>query len=255
MQNDLSILRELAKAYAELAQQPVNAERVGRYRELNRPKPVRPPVLVFEVPWGELRDQALRLRCVDPEARALEDLMRKTLYQWERFQGDYAVHPYARVPIALRQSGYGVESEERQRLSETGSDIRSHAYLDRLPDEEAAERLHLPTVELDEALTEQRLGLYRQVFDGLLPVKKAGVSLYFASWDQIPRLHGVENCLMDLYDRPAFAHLLIERFTQFHEYELTRFEELNVLDTDPYYLHCTSFAVIFSRSMSLTGRS
>ena len=59
------------------------------------------------------------------------------------------------------------------------------------------------------------------------------------SWDVIPRLHGVENCLYDLYDRPEFMHAVIEKFTQLHEYELTRYEQLNVLETDPYYLHCT----------------
>jgi len=77
------------------------------------------------------------------------------------------------------------------------------------------------------------------VFEGLLKVRKAGVSLYMPSWDVIPRLHGVQNCMLDLYDRPEFMHAVIDWFTRIHEHELTRYEELNVMETDPYYLHCT----------------
>ncbi|MBQ1954623.1 MAG: hypothetical protein II350_02680, partial [Clostridia bacterium] len=69
-----------------------------------------------------------------------------------------------------------------------------------------------------------------------------GVGLYLASWDQIPRFHGVENCLMDLYDDPDYAHLLISKFTENHIAVMKQYEALNVLDTDPLYLHCTPAA-------------
>jgi uroporphyrinogen-III decarboxylase len=49
----------------------------------------------------------------------------------------------------------------------------------------------------------------------------------------------MENCLTDLYDNPDFIHKIMEKFTQIHEYEIRRYDELNVFDTDPYYIHCT----------------
>ena len=47
-----------------------------------------------------------------------------------------------------------------------------------------------------------------------MPVRKSGVILYMPSWDVIPRLHGVENCMIDLYERPKDAFYLIEVETQ-----------------------------------------
>lgn len=241
--DDRIILRELAKSFAETAALDVNAERVERYRKVNALQEARPPVLVFEVPWGEISDcEELRCRCTDPAARALEWDMRAALYQWKYFQGDYALHPYARCPVAVRNSGIGLSISEDASYGDTGTSIYSHHYKDQIPDIESLEKIRMPEITLDEEGTQKRLALYSEVFNGMMPVKKAGVGLYFASWDHIPRLHGVENCLMDLYDDPEYIHALMERMTQVNEHELDRYEALNILDTDAYYLHCTPAA-------------
>lgn len=56
MNKDLIKIRELAEKYAVAALDGVNTERTRNYRELNSLKVVRPPVLVFEIPFGEFSD-------------------------------------------------------------------------------------------------------------------------------------------------------------------------------------------------------
>lgn len=239
-QKDRDILRSLGEVYARAACSAESAERVERFRRLNSLERVRPPVLVFEVPWGEFAEcEELRLLCEDAQCRNLEWQMRTALYQWAHFQADYALHPYWRVPLAVRNSGVGLKISETTIESMTGTSIMSHAFHDLLPDEASLHKIQTPQITHDLAATARALAFAEAVFCDILPVKKAGVSLYFASWDVIPRLHGVENCLMDLCARPEFAHALIARFTEIHEHELSEYERLNVLDTDPYYLHCT----------------
>lgn len=66
----MQIIRELAKRYAAAAFDGINASRTRNYRELNSLKIVRPPVLVFEVPYGEFSGcDELRLLCEDSAYR------------------------------------------------------------------------------------------------------------------------------------------------------------------------------------------
>lgn len=239
--SDLQILRQLAGEYAELAMTDFNLATPNRYRDLNSLRhDVRPPVLVFEEPWGEFTHEELQLRCEDPLNRQLENRLRRDIFKVRHHRGDYAIKPYAEAQVALNDSGYGFTVQDHRTIeSLTGSSISAHSYTDQLPDESALEKFRMPEITINEDATNANVALASQVFDGLLKVRKAGVVLYMASWDVIPRLHGVQNCMFDLYDRPEFMHAVIDMFTRVHEHELTRYEELNVLETDPYYTHCT----------------
>ncbi len=239
--NDYQILRQLAGEYAELAQSDFNLAIPDRYRDLNSLRhDVRPPVLVFEEPWGEFHHEELRLQCEDPHCRELEQRLRRDLFKVRHHRGDYALKPYAEAVVELHHSGCGFTfTDERTIESMTGSDISSHSYVDQLADASALEKFRMPEISINEEKTAANVALAARVFDGLLRVRKAGVSLYLASWDDIPRLHGVENCMIDLYDEPEFMHAVIDTMTRIHEHEIARYEELNVLETDPYYIHCT----------------
>ncbi|MBE5776541.1 MAG: hypothetical protein E7326_03470 [Clostridiales bacterium] len=239
--NDLDILRGLADEYTHIALSDDNRAIPGRYRDLNRPDAsVRPPVLVFEEPWDELENEELRPLCRDERMRNMEVILRRELFKLRHHRGDYAVKPYAEVPVALSTGDWGFRVQDKRTIeSLTGSAISAHSYVDQLTDERALEKFRLPDIAIDDRETSARTELTYRVFHGLLPLRRGGISLYMPSWDVIPRLHGVENCMIDLYDRPEFMHAVIEMFTRLHEHELTRYEELNVLESDPYYLHCT----------------
>ena len=239
--NDILILRQLAGQYAESAMAESNLAIPDRYRDLNSLKGgVRPPVLVFEEPWDEFSDGELSLQCTDARNRRMEQWLRRELFKMKHHRGDYAIKPYAPAQVVLHNSGYGFSVQDDRTIeSLTGSSISAHSYTDQLKDESALEKFRMPDITINAEETAANIEQASKVFDGLLKVRKTGVMLYMASWDVIPRLHGVQNCMMDLYDRPEFMHAVIEMFTRIHEHELTRYEELNVLETDPYYTHCT----------------
>ena len=168
---DTAILRELAAQYAQVATSEACRARPERYRQLNSLQRVRPPVLVFEVPWGELTgEEALQCRCEDAENRQIEQDLRRKLYQFRHFEGDFTVHPHYRVDVRLHSTGIGLMTQEETRDSGTGSDIQSHHYDDQLPDLAAVERLQLPQITYDRAATEARRGPLR----GRLPRPSAG---------------------------------------------------------------------------------
>ena len=237
---DMNILRSLAGEYAEIALKEDNLAIPDRYRDLNSLKAcVRPPVLVFEEPWGEIKDDELNLLCSDARCRALESRLRLDIFKCRHHRGDYALKPYAEARVVIEDSGCGFSVRDRRIESLTGSSISSHRYEDLLEDEASLEKFRMPEVSLNEAETAKNVELVSKVFDGILKVRKAGIMLYMPTWDDIAMLRGVENCMVDLYDRPDYTHSIVEIITRIHEYRLTRYEELNVLETDPYYCHCT----------------
>ena len=77
---DQEILRELANAYMEAANEPVNAERRERAYATNGLQAVRPLVWIHELPWHELNiDDALTLRCEGALAREIESELQNSL--------------------------------------------------------------------------------------------------------------------------------------------------------------------------------
>ncbi len=243
MDKELETVRELAKEYAEIVLSDVCLDRAERFRRLNSLEIVRPPVLVFEVPWREFENDVPELKTVCPPEsryRGEEYGLRQFLFRWKHFQGDYTEHPYKRVQVSVNNSGDGLKISENVINAESGSAIQSHIFHDVLKDEDDINKIKTPEISIDEEGTRRKMELAETIYRGILPVKRSGVNLpSFTSWDQIPRFHGVDNVLMDFYDRPGFAHALVERFTQNLEHIVNEYERLNIIDTDPYYIHCT----------------
>jgi len=71
--NDRSILRRLAGEYFNLSQQERFRENRKLHRAVNDLRPIRPVVLIDELPWAELNgDGEMTLRCEDPILRGVE---------------------------------------------------------------------------------------------------------------------------------------------------------------------------------------
>ncbi len=239
LEHDFEVLRRLAEEYASFALADEFAKKPDEYRKLNSLNQIRPPVLVFEVPYSEFSDcDELRLQCHDPSNFSLENNLRREIYKCRHFRGDFILHPYFRSGVAIKDTGIGVNIDENTAASTTGSDIKSHYYNDRLKDEEDLAKIRMPEVSHDLNETNRRLEYHSEIFKDIMGVKKSGVSFYLATWDLIPRLHGVETSIMDLCERPEFIHAIMEKFTAINLHYMDEYERLNVLDTDPNYLHC-----------------
>ena len=236
--NDRETLRGLAGRYGALAALDVQRERISRYYKTNALEVVRPVVLISEVPWGEISDDALVNTCA-PELHGIEGHLRRTLYQWEHFQVDSVVPPAFRVMKRLRSTGVGLRVEETQIKGDTGANICAHEYGDVLKTEEDLAKLRLPEISYDGDATETSLELAHEVFDGIMPVELHGHALQYNIWDEIARYRGVDSLLMDLAMRPEFMHQIAQRFTEIVEGMFTQYEALDLLDPDQVELHCT----------------
>jgi hypothetical protein len=237
---DSQTLRRLAERYSEIAHLDVQQQRMDRYRRSNGLQEVRPVVLIDEVPWGEIRDEALANVCA-PELSWLETHLRRTLYQWEHFQVDLVVPPVYRVAKRVRLvRDIGIQVQDRQIKGDTGAYISAHAYTDQLQTEDDLSRLHEPEIAYDRAASEAALAVAKDVFAGLMDVKLVGQpGLQYNIWDRIATFRGVDNLLLDLAVRPDFMHQTAQRFMELAQAEFKQLEEQELLDPGPIILHCT----------------
>jgi len=235
---DGNTIRSLAGRYSEIAALDVQKERLARYAASNGLEQVRPIVLIDEVPWGEIRDEALTNVCA-PELQGLEGWLRTALYQWEHFQVDRVIPPTFRVHRSIRSSGIGIQVQDTQIQGDTGAYIASHEYVDQLQCEDDLLKLKVPEISYDREATDAALALAREVFDGLMDVELEGVVPQFSIWDQISMYRGVDSLLLDLAVRPDFMHRIAQRFMEIAEATFRQYEELGVLETKPVLMHCT----------------
>ena len=86
--NDLAVLRDLAKQLAEVAALPIQKEKAELWCRLNRLERARPMVLLQNATWHETKDE-ITIECEDPFARGQEEGLRKALYHWEHMKDDH----------------------------------------------------------------------------------------------------------------------------------------------------------------------
>ncbi|MBM4142604.1 MAG: hypothetical protein FJ225_03280 [Lentisphaerae bacterium] len=211
-----------------------------RYYGTNGLENVRPVVLIDEVPWGEIKDDALTNVCA-PELGWIEAPLRCALYQWEHFQVDRVIPPVFQVVKQARWlRGFGIEVRDRQIKGDTGAYIASHAYSDQLSTGDDLAKLHPPEVVYDQPSTEAALAVAREVFAGLMGVEVVGWGgLHFSIWDAVARYRGVDNLLLDLAERPDFMHRIARRFMEIGQAQFKQLEEQGFLDARQILVHCT----------------
>ena len=239
LQRDKEVLRSLAERYSAIAHLDVQKERIERYYRTVGMEEMRPVVLIDEVPWGEIRDDALVNQCENEAYRGLEGLLRCALYQWEHFQVDRVFPPVFQIGKRIRSTGIGIGVRDNVIKGDTGAYIASHEYEDQLKTEEDLEKLELPVISYDKEGTEKAAELAVDVFAGLMEIEVVGTSFQYNIWDQISCFRGVDSLLLDLAVRPDFMHRMARRFKEIAAETFRQYLELDLLHTSPVLLHCT----------------
>ena len=86
-ESDKRTVRELAKRYMETVSSERQRQMVQRMRDSNDLKPVRPPVILDEIPWYQMNiDGELDCVCEDKRARDVEYSFRKKLFYLKHFK-------------------------------------------------------------------------------------------------------------------------------------------------------------------------
>ena len=237
---DRDTIRELARQVAEIAALPVQQETIALWKALNGLKPVRPMVMIDQIPWHEMDvDGELALRTEDDSCRHIETRLRRTLYVWRHMRADMVVEPVVDVAKVVRGTDFGPRTVENRAVLDPGNSVVGHYYLDQLHDEQDLQKIRWPPVALDEPATAQVEEQAHDLFDGILGVRMQGCLPMFAPWDQIVQWHGAETVLVDLLDRPQFMHQLVARVTDASLSMLDQLEAQGLLGCCQSTVHCS----------------
>ncbi len=237
---DKHTLRDLAHQVAEIAALPAQQETIDLWKALNDLHPVRPMVLIDQIPWHEMDvDRELALRTEDPFCQAIETRLRRTLYLWRHMRVDMIVEPFVDIPKAIHGAHLGIRPIEDRAVLDPDNDVVGHYYIDQLQTESDLEKIQMPSVWHDEAATAEAEAKAREIFDDILEVRMQGLHPTFAVWDRLVEWHGVENALLDLADRPDFIHTMMERITTGYLSMLDQLEAQGLLGYPQSLIHCT----------------
>lgn len=228
---DAEVIRRLAEQAAEIAALPVHKTAAERWRALNDLRPVKPMVWMDEVPWNEIDVEGeLTLRCEDPFARNIELSLRRTVYSWKHMPGDMVVDPVYYAPLAVSDSGFGIEEQVRIVRTDPENTVVSRAFTSQFRDEADIEKIRTPKIEHDAARSEADLEKTRQLLGGFLPAETRGiVHAWTAPWDILVTWWGVEPVLTDLVLRPELVHTAVSRLVDAYLARLDQWEGLNLL--------------------------
>ena len=233
---DKEILRDLARQMAELAALPVHRKKLGMWQRLNALDSVRPMVFVTEMPWNEMNvDDEMTLRTQDEWSRKHEWELRAWIYLWKHMPVDYILNDFIASQIVIRNSGLGMQEDVDLVETDKTSSVVSKHFHPQLIEPKDVEKIHNPTITIDEAATEEAFTKANDVFGGIMPVRKVGFrGKFFAPWDTLIRWWGVEEAMIDLVMRPDMVREAVKRFVDAGISELDQMEKLNVMTLNNY---------------------
>ena len=240
MNRDYQVLRELGKQVAEIAALPIQQEKKALWTANNDLHPVRPMVYIDQLPWHELNTtEEMQLQCTDPFLRTVEQDLRMLLYRWHHFPCDMVVENRVDLQRTIHGLDYGIHIVEEICKTSEDNDIVSHRYLDQLENEEQLNALQNDHITVDDALDQQHMALCQDIFDGILPVRFAGVQIHSGVWDRVAEMRPAESILYDMADEPEFIAKIVQKFVDLTNATVDQCEQLGLLDPDMQYIHCT----------------
>lgn len=233
---DREILRELATKYMSYALSDKNNEKRELWRALNNMNMQKPMITIDQMPWEELDvDGSLVLKVEDPYFRKVEWNLRTELYKWEHLPADMVLNPYIILPRPISNTGFGISTIN----SDNDIHAKSHLFEDQLQEMEDIEKIKIPELKLNPEREAEILAVAHEIFDGIAPLKWSGLMVHSGLWDQITFWKGVENCYLDLLDRPELIHAILDRYTNAHLAFIKQINELGVYDTVSNICHCS----------------
>ena len=230
-EKDRSILRQLAEEQAKIAALPVQRETAAAWRRLNALKPGRALVWINEIPWHEMEaDGELAQQTTHPFCCGVESQLRQTLYQWKHLPGDMVVENTFYSPLAVQDTGFGIDEDVNVISQDPQGDIVSRTFHPQIKDEKDLAKIKTPVLTHDEAASEETFQTLRSLFGDILKIEKRGIiHSWFAPWDELIRWYGVEEAMVDMMDRPELVHQAMDRLVKAYLARLDQWEALNVL--------------------------
>jgi hypothetical protein len=175
----------------------------------------------------------LTLQCEHPWAREQEVELRRTLYQWRHLPGDMIISDFLACPLAIHSSDFGIMEQVDIVKTDEESDIVSRHYHIQISDFADLDKIKMPVITHNEQATAFRFAAMNDTYAGIMPVKKVGQThIWFTPWDWLIRWWGIEEAMLDLYERPDLVNAAVSRMTDAWMAELDQFVAMNLLSLD-----------------------
>jgi len=208
---DRQILRDLAKQYADIAADPINAARRDLWRAHNSLKPTRTPIYIRAFAFDEMPES--HCQCEDPLFRCYEYQLRHKIF-WSSLQDDCPFDPWLAIEAATVTPPAGPWGLPIQWHSIQDKNPHSSRRIDPpLKDESDLEKLITPRHYIDEPATAYRLAKMQDAIGDLLPIaldRAPAWRMWRADLStDLGHLRGIEQIMWDIHDRPQWLHRLM----------------------------------------------
>lgn len=206
---DVAHLRGLAARLREIADGPVNKERLRQWYLHGDNKAGR-PLLLTETDGGlHMVLPDFQPTCQAPWAQGQEWGLMSQLMHYEVIGDDFPIEPYVNVPWSITQSDFGVKSKYTH--PETNG-TRGAYHIDPMLEDLGAEfdRLQPRTFSVDREATLRGKAMLEQVYDGILGVRIRTNPWWTLGLTQTAiTIIGLENLMLYMYDEPEPLHRLM----------------------------------------------
>ena len=262
MSEDNKVLRSLAGRVREVAQQPAQLEKRTLWIRHNGLERTRPMVLCLpEAAWGELVPES-QIHSTEPLFRTYEWALRHLIYRWENIHDDYVIEPLLHVPLVCRTTGFGltprVITPATDERAPRGADFaynsdpvalalimgefrapfgskpgKAHRIDPPLKNPADLAKLHFPVLEVDQRQTDRNAAMLREAVGDILEVTKTGIVWLNCSLiGTFNSLRGMEQVMMDLFERPGWLHEAMDFMAASVEAQLDRAQKNGWLDVN-----------------------
>jgi hypothetical protein len=224
----------------EIANLPVQQEKINLWKALNAGKMKRPMVAIEQLPWHELNvNDELTLLTENNFWRGIELYLRKQLYMWRHFPTDMVIEPCVPIPMAISGISYGVGIQEDLLATDENNDVVSHYYKNQFETDEDLNKIKNMRISHDEEETARRMETARELFAGIIDVRPQGHLFHLGLWDFISQSMGIGELYYGLADRPEYMHAIMRRLTDSAISGIKQANELGLHDSQANVCHCS----------------
>ncbi len=242
MDKSVSRLIELAKRVKEISSLPIQETRRKQWQSLNDLRMIKPMAYARDYQWAMVTNGAeLALTTQGAFYQKLEYQLLCTLFMWEHIQADMIVDPVLycsaeitnRTPIKYKV-GSPNQTEAELTARRTNRNSSAEKYQRQIFSEDDIDNIiPMPQIAVDKVQLDEEWEKASELFEGILKVEKKGIpQIDFTPWDDLLKLLGIEDGMMDFYLDPDLMHKAMKRYVDVHIETLRQYEELGVLQNN-----------------------
>ena len=203
---DRTILRDLAKQYADITSKPVQDKRRELWRKHNSLQQTRPLIYIRAFAWKEMEQS--KCVCEDQFFRLYEDFLRKQIFR-DTFNDDSILEPWITLRAVRTCYGWGIPVE-RSFSGETRGSFKIDYAIKKLSD---TEKLRAPWHGIDEEKTSEHASRLRDMFGDIIEINIDRSPVY-RNWGGdistfLGYFRGIEHFMMDMADNPEWLKGLV----------------------------------------------